>query len=139
MTTTVESIIDALVTLEKALAGVAAAHDETPESLNALPAFVNYPGPTESSWGSFGAIQRTYTVVAELHVARGELKRAEAVCRPYINKFEAAVYADPTLGGVVLHVPSIRTRYGQSEWAGQQFLTVRFEVDCETIDDPTAE
>lgn len=136
---TVESIIDALVTLEKAITGIAAAHDETPESLNALPAFVNYPATTETTWGTFGSVERVYTIVAELHVARPELKRAEAVCRPYINRFEAAVLADHTLGGVVLHIPTVRSRYGESEWGSVPHLVIRFEVECVTLDDPAAE
>lgn len=126
--TALELVITQLATVETAIAGVAVAHDQTPESLGSLPAFVNYPSSGEAVHMATDSYE-LHTIIAELHVARGDQKVAEATARPFIQLFFNAVFADDTLAGTCATVRGIRYRYGGLTFAGVEHIGVRFEVD----------
>ncbi len=130
MTTKVDSIIAALVVLEKAVAGVREAYDSTPETLNVFPCFRNMLRTEETGWGSFGRLEVRYNILAVCHVARVYLPSDEVLCRPIVNKFRAAVFADSTLGGLVANVEKMTATYGAAEWADETHLVIRFELEC---------
>ncbi len=130
MTTKVDSIIAALVTLEKGIAGVRDAYDATPETLNVFPCFRNMLRTEEPHWVTFGRFEARYNFLAVCHVARVYLPSDEVLCRPIVNKFRAAVYADATLGGLVADTEIKLATYGAAEWADETHLVIRFELEC---------
>lgn len=129
MATTYEAVFTALAAIERGITGVEEAYDRTPEKLVVFPSFINYPATGETIMESANQLRSLYTLVAELHVMRGILPEAEAIVRPFINRFEDAIYADLTLTSTVATVNAIRHRYGSVEHAGEQHMVCRFELD----------
>lgn len=129
MSTTVETIISKLCVLERTIANVRAAFESVPEQITPMPCFVNWPSGEDTTWQTFEGLQTVYHIVAELHVARADLKTAEAQARPFIDRFRAAVMGDPTLTGTVANTDRISARYQVADVAGEQHLVVRFELD----------
>ncbi len=128
MTTALEDLITQLVVVETAISGVAAAHAAVPEALGSMPAFINFPSAGSAEMTP-GVSHELHTVVAELHVARGDQKVAEAAARPFIQLFLNALWADPTIGGKCDSVNEVRYRYGRLDWNEEHHLGIRFEVD----------
>ena len=128
--TALELVITQLATVEAAIAGVAVAHDKTPESLGSLPAFINYPSSGEALHEA-GTSRELHTIIAEVFIGRGDQKVAESTARPFINLFMDAIWADDTLASTCATVRGIRYRYGALPWPGVEggYVGVRFEVD----------
>lgn len=129
MATAFEDVLTQLATVERTITGVKEAYDRTPEKLVVFPSFINYPARGETTMEAASQLHSLYTVVCELHVMRGVLPEAEAVARPFINRFEDAIFADPTLDSTVSVVNAVRHNYGSVEYAGEQHMVCRFEVD----------
>lgn len=126
--TALELVITQLATMEATISGVAVAHDQTPESLGSLPAFINYLSAGEA-WQMATDSYELHTIVAELFCGRGDLKVAESTARPYFQLFVNALFADPTLSGTCATVVSpIRYRYGTLTFAGVEYVGFRFDV-----------
>ena len=132
---TVAAVITQLVTVEAALSGILQAHDETPEGLGALPAFINYPLRGEVIGGTPGQIKGIHTVRAEVHLTRANLPTAESLARPYIDSFPKAIWDDPTLGGTVDTVIRVGYEYGRLEFGDKIHLGVQFEIEFKLQED----
>jgi len=136
----VAEVITRLATLEAALSGVKRAHDETPESLAEMPAFINYPRRGTITPGDPpGQIKGLHTIVSELHIARGILPEAESVARPFISSFPIKVaddFNDGKLNGTVDALLEIRYEYGQLPWGEKEIhMGIRFETDVKLKED----
>ncbi len=129
-TTAYEDVLGQMATIEAAIAGVGVAYERAPEGLTVLPAFVNYPLRGESEYSAGEGVKDIRTLLTVCYVARGDSQTGEDKARPFIDLFEDAVYADPTLGGTVDTVITIRHSYGKVLWGlSEWFIGIRFEVD----------
>lgn len=129
MATELEDILAQLATIEAAITGVAAAHEMTPEALGSLPAFTNQPIAAESHLSAGKLCKGLYTIRSTLWVARGDLKVAENTARPFLNRFEDAIFTDPTLGGKCETVVGpIRATYGTMLWAETPYIGWTFDL-----------
>ena len=126
---TIQAIITQLATVEAAIDGVVAAYDETPESLNEFPCFINYPVSGTYRCGSGTMKAGIQTIGAELHVTREVLPEAEAVARPFIDLFTDAIFEDIQLDSNCVAVTEIRWEYGQLKFANETHLGVKFLLD----------
>ena len=129
MATALDNVFAWMQVIEAAIAGVVVAYDKTPEALSVFPCFINYPRTGRTIGEAKLQMESLYTIVAELHVARGILPEAESIARPFINLFEDAIFTDPTLAGTVMTVNEIRHSYGQLTFGSETHLGCRLEVD----------
>jgi hypothetical protein len=126
----VENIITQLATLEAEITGVQAAHDETPESLNEFPCFINYHGRSTLNWGAGEGGKSLHTIICELHVSRAVSEEAELAARPFIKLFRDKLAANTTLNGAVDTINEVRAEtVAFIMSAAEQHLGIRFEVD----------
>lgn len=129
-TTAYEDVLAQVATIEAAIAGVGRAYEKPPEALSVLPAFVNVPLRGEAEYSAGEGIKEINTLVAVVYVARGDSQTGEDKARPFVNLFADAIYTDPTLGGTVDTVITIRHSYGKVLWGlSEWFIGIRFEVD----------
>ncbi len=128
MTTALDNVFTQMQVIEAAIAGVVVAYNKTPEALSVFPCFINYPRTGRTIGEAKNQMESLYTIVAELHVARGILPEAESIARPFINLFEDAIYTDPTLAGTVMTVNEINHSYGQLMFGNETHLGIRFDV-----------
>jgi len=129
MATDFEAVFTALAALERDITGVKAAHDKTPESIMDMPAFINMPSRGETIFGPYHEFESHSTIIAELHVARGNLPQAETVARPFLNRFEDMLSTNITLSGTVDTVKGMRSSYGVLQFGNDMHLGWRFEID----------
>lgn len=128
--TAYENVLAKMATLEAAISGVGIAYEKAPEGLTVLPAFVNYPLRGDSEYSAGEGVKDIRTLLAVVYVARGDSQTSENKARPFIDLFENALYKDPTLGGTVDTVITIRHSYGKVLWGlSEWFIGIRFEVD----------
>ncbi len=128
-TTELEDALAQLATIEAGIEGVVEAHDRLPESIIAMPCFVNYDLSGEAQFPGVGEIIDLITVVAELHVARGILSEADAIMRPFTTRFVNAIRDDVTWGGKVTTTNAIRWRKVQFGEGDTLNVGYRFEID----------
>lgn len=126
---TIAAIITQLATVEATISGVVAAYDETPESLNEFPCFINYPISGTYKCGSGTQKAGIQTIGVELHVTREVLPEAEAVARPFIDLFTDAIFADIQLDNTCVSVTEIRWEYGELKFANETHLGIKFMLD----------
>ena len=124
-------IIDELVTLEKTLTETAAAFDETPETVGATPAWLNFPRSgtlnEQTGWA-----EDNHTLVCACVKRRALLPADEAMMRPLITKFPDLLSDNLSLGGTVAHVDEVRYEYGLIEGLSspeEPMFGVLFTVD----------
>ena len=128
--TTIQGVITLFQTVEATITGVNVAYDNMPEALPSLPAFVNYPARGEFYTESEPNMVGVFTIVSELHVARGDLVQAETLARPFIYRFPNAIFGAATIyDGGVEAIERIRWVYGELQFAGETHLGIRFETD----------
>ena len=128
--TAYENVLAKMATIETAITGVGIAYEKAPEALSVLPAFVNYPLRGDSEYSAGEGVKDIRTLLTVCYVARGDSQTGENKARPFIDLFENAIYADPTLGGTVDTVITIRHSYGKVLWGlSEWFIGIRFEMD----------
>jgi len=112
--TEIGSIIDALVEIEKGLTGAEAVYDETPLSVAATPAWLNFPLTGELNEGSQIADDH-HTLGCACVKREGLLPADEALMRPMITRFADALSDNLTLNGTVTLVQETTYEYGLIE------------------------
>ena len=125
----IESIITAIAAIQKTITGVKRAHDNSPESLSELPAFVNYPAYGDIGRAA-GLRMTTHLVKMQLYVTkRVDLAREEAKVRPFIalvlNKFDANLRLTETasVSGITHY------DYGVLSYGGTPYLGISFDLE----------
>lgn len=115
----VESVIDALASVEALITGLSTGQtfDETPNAIEVgLPACINVmqSGTIERSAGQ-GSRRITHTILAQLLCAPpgSDLPTAEAVARPYVQKFISKLDTNRSLAGTVLDAVVTGYEYGE--------------------------
>jgi hypothetical protein len=115
---------------DKALAlGVKAAPKTIPEGMSVFPFAVSYPRTGSGQVASAGFGHQFHTIWTEIHFNRTLLGAAIDEAMPYIESLFSAIIGDPTLSSTVSSVTAVRYTFGRLEWAGEQTIGVRFEVD----------
>ncbi len=115
---------------DKVLAlGVKAAPKTIPEGMSVFPFAVSYPRAGNGALQSAGFGFIFHTIFTEIHFNRTLLGPAVDDATPYIESMFASLVGDPTLSDTVSEVRAIRYTFGRLEWAGEQTIGVRFEVD----------
>jgi len=126
----IQAIITELATLEAGITGIAAAYDETPDSLSEFPCFINYPKSGRLHFSATNGGQSDHTIVCELRYSKLISTEAEAKMRPFVKLFRDKLAANLTLNGTVDTINDIRYEYGRlGTMAGEEYLVIRFEVD----------
>lgn len=130
----VSAVIGALVAVQSAIAGVKKAYEFTPESVGALPCFINYPVSGEMSATGLAICDThdAHVIGCDYLVSRGNLASAEMQARPMIDAFKTAILANKTLNGTcanALYEP-IRYEYLVEKFGGQDVLIVSFRLTC---------
>lgn len=130
----VEAIITQLVAIEGAIAGVKKAYEFTPESVGALPCFINYPisGEIVSSGLGNCSASETHVIGCDYLVSRGNLASAEQQARPMIEAFKNAIMGNVGLNGSCASALSepITYEYLVEKFGGQEVLVVSFRLTC---------
>lgn len=133
----VEAIIRKLVAMQLALPNVRAAHEFAPESVAALPCFINYPVSGEFRLNTFGncGTNDTHVIGCDYLVSRGNLVGAEKMARPMIEAFKSAIIGDPSLGlaGVNALAQPISYAYSVEKFGSQDVLIVGFLLTVEVF------
>ena len=129
MTTAIENLLTQLATLEATITGVVEAHVNPPENLFAFPSFINYVETGEVTSDASLQMMGLYTIVCEAHLSRAVLPEAVSLATPLINRFEDAIYTDPTLNSTVTTVNAIRLEFGTVPYGTETHLGVRFRLE----------
>jgi hypothetical protein len=132
---TVEQIIGALVQIEQGLPNVKAAYAVAPESVAALPAFVNYLQSGSFEFATTCETRDVHVIACDFVCSRGTIQAAESYARPIIAAFRDALMADVTLGGLCstcFHEP-LTYEYRAEKYGSQEVLVVAFRVTCEVF------
>lgn len=114
-----------------ALANLKEAPALPPESINQFPFAATYARATyqDVRFENAGWAHVFHTIYCEIHVARTLLPRDANLAMSYIEPFIRSLLSDQYLGGTVDAVTGLRYSFGRLEWAGQETLGVRFEID----------
>lgn len=130
----VGAIITQLAVIEGAITGVKKAYEFTPESVGALPCFINYPISGEIKAASLGTCDShdTHVIGCDYLVSRGNLASAEQQARPIVAGFRDAILANRTLNGTCASalIAPITYEYLVEKFGGQDVLIVSFRLTC---------
>ena len=125
-----ESIITQVAVLQAAITGITRAYDNTPDSINDFPCFINIPAS--------GTIERqphtritTHSIKMQLFVIRhANLPSAETKLRPFValtlDKFDANL----TLGATCWSSWITHYDYGVLTFGGRQYLGIVFDLEA---------
>jgi RNA recognition motif-containing protein len=124
----IQNIITQIATLQAEITGIKRAFDETPDSLNEFPCFVNFP--------SSGDIERIpgqrktkHIIKMQLRVIRADLPSAENKVRPFLDSVLDKFDANITLNGAVSRSAIIHYDYGSLPWGGREYLGISFDIE----------
>lgn len=137
--TQIGTIIQELVNLEQTLTGADTAYVDTPESLGATPAWLNFPIRGELS-AQTGWAEDRHTIGCACVKRRALLSRDEQLMRPLITQFPDLLCANLTLNGTVEFIDRITYTYGLIEALSspdEPVFGILFEVEVvvkDTID-----
>jgi hypothetical protein len=98
MSTTQDVIAHVQKTI-RALAGIGAAPDYPPDSLNVFPFALAYQGASEYKYNTPDDMKTLATIEVEIHFSRQDLSAAIKRAMQYADSIPAALLADTTLGG----------------------------------------
>lgn len=120
---TLPTAITNLVTLVGSISGVKQATSQVPESANAFPFAIVYPGsgnlePQNYGWGKF-----FHVLVVDYYANRSNLPTAIGLIPTFVEALAAKLIADPSLSGAISEMTGIRytfqsTMYGEIETIG---------------------
>lgn len=131
----VQDIIKALASIEREIAGVKRAYDETPDSLSEFPCFINYPWRGVLEGGAWAGGQAIHTIVAELRIGKKDTRAAEEEARKYIKRVWKKIAENDSLLDTVSTVIELRYQYGRMPpMAGEDHIGIRFELDVKEQD-----
>ena len=131
---TIQNVITQLATLEATITGIAAAHDETPESINQFPTFLNFPAE-----GSFdrhmahGIRRHTYTIKAQLFFGKADQKSAESKARPFLYLFMEMLDTHIFLNNSCITSKLAHWAYGKLEM--NKTIYLGYDFDIEVVED----
>ena len=123
-----ETTIDYVQAMMRALDGVEEAPDEPPETMLQFPFVATLPRTAVITRES-PQMQGLYTIYVEVHVGRQVLPKAIATALPFGDSVPNALWGDPKLGGNVDTINEIRFTFGRLDWGKEQHIGFRFEVD----------
>lgn len=126
---TIEGAISNLQAKLLALPGIKSAPEKPPEAVMAYPFAVSYERTGVFTMESQGIGKDLVTIWCEIHVSRVLLGSAIQTAMAFRDPFLRAIMADPTLGGEVSTVNTIRRTFGQLVWNTVDTIGYRFEVD----------
>ena len=131
---TVSTVISNLQTVVGGIAGIRKAPTEPPENMNAFPFAVAYVGSGNLGGSAHGRRLRigTHELVVEIHLQRIDLPRAVAAAMPYLELFQTAIAADPTLSGTVSAITEINYEFGAlPSYGGVETLGFEFRFSVQ--------
>lgn len=125
-----QTIIAALVVKQLELPQVVNAFEYLPESVTALPCFVNYPIGGAIAEITNCEYEGTHQIGCDFLVSRGNIASAEEQARPIIEAFSEKLLNDPTVNGtcITAFADPLRYSYLVTEYGNQKVLTVSFVV-----------
>lgn len=135
----VETIIDSLQTIVGGLAGMRQAPADPIEQPTAFPFGVTFPSTGAWEGGSVGKNLRNaaHEVTIVIAVARKDMPRDVQKSVGYADLLQAALQADPTLGGNAFLVQALSYTFGEILWGpselsllGYTFTVTVQEIDC---------
>lgn len=134
----VQDIIKGAVTVQKLIKGIKAAHADAPSALNQLPCFVTYPAEGSRKWPREPNLRRvTHNFDMDLYVQEGgDISAADRILKPYIDIVMDTFDQHITLGGVVWNSAVVDYKYGKLEYAGTEYLGIKFTfraVEIKTV------
>lgn len=131
----IQTIIAALVEIQSGLPDVENAFEYLPESVSALPCFVNYPIRGEISEMTSCESEGVHAIGCDYLISRGNISSAEEQARPMIENFSSALLSDSTLGGTCLtaFASPLRYEYIVSDYGAQKVLIVSFVVTIKEV------
>lgn len=131
----VQTIIASLVAMQSGLLNVENAFEYLPESVSALPCFVNYPIRGEILEVTSCESEGVHAIGCDYLVSRGNISSAEEQARPIIKNFSSALRSDSTLGGTCLtaFASPLRYEYIVSDYGSQKVLVVSFVVTVKEV------
>ena len=124
----IQSIITQLAVLQEEITGITRAYDETPDSLNEFPCFVNF---ISSGDIDYAPSQRKlqHIIKMQLRVTRADLPSAENKVRPFLDltldKFDTNI----TLNGTATRSMIIHYDYGVLPWGRTPYLGISFDIE----------
>lgn len=127
-----------IATLQATVPGVVRAYSalSPPESVEDLPAFVNYVAEFEDAVIDYrpSSERHTYPVTMVLLTTRQDLPEAWARLLPMVEDTRAVFRANLTLGGRVSMCQIRRWRESIVEYAGIRYVGVRFVAYCTALE-----
>jgi hypothetical protein len=126
----INDIIKGAVNVQKTMPGIRAAFQDVPTSLNQLPCFVTYPSSGNLQWPRLPSIRRIeHDLNMDLYVQKGgDLSAADRTLKSYIDLVIATFDKNIQLSGACLNSGVIKYQYGKMEYAGVEYLGIRFTL-----------
>jgi len=123
----IDTIITQVATLQAEITGIKQAHDNPPRSLNALPCFVNFMGPSEVNYTP-SRRETKHTVKMQLYVSKQVLPEADAVLREFVDKVLDKFDQNMQLNSTCAY--SMITRYepGVLIYGNTQYIGISFDL-----------
>lgn len=124
---TTQAVIEKVQDIIGALAGISAAPDYPPDSLNAYPFVLAYQGAAEYKYNTPQDMKTLTNIDIELHISRKNLPTDVKRAMQFADTIPAALLADTTLGGtcstfeLVLSTGLIPMTYAGTETIGIRF------------------
>lgn len=128
----IESIITQVAAIQSGITGVKKAWDTSPESVNELPCFVNFPASGDVPWPRVPNLRKvTHTIKMQLMVQRGgDLAGAESQLRPFVDRVISTFDQKLTLNGTAQSSGISRYEYGVVQYAGVDYLGIVFTLQA---------
>lgn len=124
----VETIIHALVGVERTAMPQAQVYEHLPESVGKLPAILHWPAGGNIPWDRDVTYIIDHTIEVRVLFSRADAPSSDAGAKPWIEKLRRAIDRDPKLGGVVENSGVTGYRYGIVEYGGTTYLAVVITV-----------
>ena len=129
----VNDIIKGAVAVQKSINGIITAFEDAPSSINQLPCFVTYPSEGDLAWPRPIMHRIIYhTLSMDLYIQKGgDIQAADRILKPYIDIVVDAFDQNIQLGGAVFNCGVIKYHYGKLEYAGVEYLGIKFILKAE--------
>lgn len=129
-----QDVVTAIQTVVGAVTGVRDAPTTPPDGWPGGVTALCTPAIGSSEETTAGRMRDDETLHLLVATARVNVRTDWDALLPLGLAVPAALLVDQTLSGVILHDRQIRRSFGEFEWAGQQLMGWRFEIDVVRTD-----
>ena len=124
----IENIITQIAALEGEIKGVKKAFDETPDSLNVFPSFVNFPASGDIDRATNQRKTR-HLIKMQLRVAKADTPSAENEVRPFLARVLDKFDTNISLNGTATRSAITHYDYGALPWGRTTYLGISFDIE----------